>query len=114
MQGEEGAKGATEEVKVRTVFLALWFVLSLVSAFGAFHGGDTSILCGWAFVVLTFPFWLAWQTYAYNIVSHFVSKSVVDVIGAGLSLFAALIVWWYAVSLLLQRARAYSKAHTKG
>jgi hypothetical protein len=85
-----------------------WLVAAIISAIGAFNGGDTSIVCGWIFLLLTFPFWLAWQTYAYEFVTSVISKDTADVVGIFISISAALLAWWHVIPIALKRARARS------
>jgi len=101
-------------MKMRMVIELLWLALAVTCAVGAFRGGDTSILCGWAFLVLTFPFWLAWQNYAYDPVLSALSKDVTDVLGVSLSIAAALLVWWHIVPVLLKKARTHSEQRENG
>jgi hypothetical protein len=65
-------------MKIKTIKIA-WLILVFASTVGSFLGGDTSVLCGWLFLLLTAPFGMVWWFYIY--------AAVPSLVGAGWQYF---------------------------
>ena len=83
---------------------AAWLILAVATAIGSAQGGDTSILCGWAFLVLTFPFWILWHRYVYDFAITVISKDGADLLGSIFSIGVTLLLWWYVVPRIMRIA----------
>ena len=84
-----------------TVFLAVAIAL----AAGSFVGGDTSIECGWLWLVWTIPFGAIWQFYGYDQVRHLAPPQVVQYLGSALVILVCYVFWFVFLPFVRRTGR---------
>ena len=85
---------------VPTLFLAVAIALAV----GTFVGGDTSIVCGWLWLIWTIPFGAIWQFYGYDLASHLAPPHVLQYLGSALVILLCYFFWFVALPIV-RRAR---------
>lgn len=99
-------------MKRRHIAEIVWLAVIGLLIFGSLQGGDASVACWLYFTILTFPFFLLWEQYGYDVVSNFLSKDFANGIGVVLAIALSLIVWWHLVPYLFRVARARSRTQS--
>jgi len=74
----------------------IWVVLSIALAIGSFKGGDTSIICGWLWLIWTIPFGVIWQFCIYNLLIKFLQPQIVQYAGCVLVILTFYLFWFIA------------------
>jgi len=94
---------------VKLAIQIVWVAIAAVLSIGSFAGGDTSIGCGWLFLIWTAPFGIAWWFWLYWLVDPQGSRENIQYIGTAAADIAAFAFWFYLVPAAIKRARAASK-----
>jgi len=82
-----------------------WTLIAVLLACGSFAGGDTSILCGFGFLLWTAPVGIIAVFYVYEYVLKVLPQSVVDPVGMALVILLAYIFWFFAIPRVLSAVR---------
>lgn len=89
----------------KTLVHAGWLCVAIGLAFFPSGGIDTNLLVGWAFVVWTFLFSVAWSFYLYDIALQYMSKPIAQPVGSTLVIACAYVFWFVLVPYVLTKAR---------
>ena len=78
----------------------VWTVDAILVAYGSTIGGDTSILCGWLFLVWTAPFSIVWWFYLYDVARLYMEASVAQPVGLVIVIVLAYAFWFWLVPMV--------------
>jgi hypothetical protein len=83
---------------------AIWVVVAVLFAYGSTVGGDTSILCGWLFLVWAAPFSILWWFYLYDIARIYMAANVAQPIGLALVIILTYAFWFWLIPIIRAKA----------
>lgn len=83
-----------------------WTVIAVALSFASSAGGDTSVVCGWLFLIWTIPFGVIWWFCLYDIVLSWIPASIAQPLGDAVVDALAFLFWF----VLFPRLRASFKS----
>jgi hypothetical protein len=98
MQSEEKMTPLAKSIRV------IWLIVAVLVAYGSTVGGDTSILCGWLFLVWAAPFSILWWFYLYDVARVYMASSVAQPIGLVLVIVLAYAFWFWLIPMIRAKA----------
>ena len=93
-------QGETKMTPVAKLVRVVWTVVAILVAYGSTIGGDTSILCGWLFLVWTAPFSIVWWFYLYDVARLYMEASVAQPVGLVIVIVLAYAFWFWLVPMV--------------
>jgi hypothetical protein len=75
----------------------VWLGIAALLGVGSFAGGDTSIICGWAFLLWTVPFGAIWQFALSDLLPASATRSSAVQIAATIIVVAVAYIFWFVV-----------------
>src|SRR5438445_12825053 len=92
-------QGETKMTSLAKLVRVVWSVVAILVAYGSTVGGDTSILCGWLFLVWTAPFSIVWWFYLYDVARLYMEASVAQPVGLLIVIVLAYAFWFWLVPI---------------
>jgi len=89
---------------------AAWILVALMGAYGSTVGGDTSIVCGWLFLIWTAPFSIVWWFYLYDVIRLHMEASLAQPLGLAVVVVLAYAFWFWLIPLGWVKAKTQRAA----